>query len=236
MEDVLMKIHFLGTGAADWKQEEANTSQDFRRFSSILIDEVLLIDPGPCIPEFMQTFHCPALLDNCKHILVTHSHKDHYCQATIEALPQATLQSMETGDIWESEQHIVYAYAAHHGTTTDAVHYVIESKIDGKKLFYGCDGAWLYYETAMALQKHKLDLMIFDCTIGDIAGDYRIFEHNNIPMVVQMKETFRSRKCCNRFMVSHMARTLHPITHQETAEVLAQYNIETAYDNMVIAL
>ena len=231
-----MKIHFLGTGAADWKQNEANASQDFRRFSSILIDDTLLIDPGPCIPEFMKTFDCPSLLDNCKDILVTHSHIDHYSQATVDALPQATLHSMKTGDVWENDQYIVYAYAAHHGTATDAVHFVIESKADGKKLFYGCDGSLFYYETAIALQKHKLDLMILDCTIGDIAGDYRIFEHNNIPMVVQMKETFRNKRCCNRFMVSHMARTLHPITHKETADVLAQYDIETAYDNMILEL
>ena len=231
-----MKIHFLGTGAADWKQEEANPSRDFRRFSSILIDDVLLIDPGPCIPEFIQTFHCPTLLNQCKHILVTHTHKDHYCQSTVNNLPQAIVQPMKTGDILESEQHIIYAYAAHHGTSADAVHYVIESKMDGKKLFYGCDGAWFYYETAMALQRHKLDLMIFDCTIGDITGDYRIFEHNNIPMVVQMKETFRRQKCCNRFMVSHMARTLHPVSHDEAAAILAKYDMETAYDNMILEL
>ena len=131
-----MKLHFLGTGAADWKPELANASKDFRRYSSILIDDVLLIDPGPCIPEFMQTFDCPTLLDHCKHILTTHSHRDHYCQETVDALPQATLQPMKTGDVLESEQHIVYAYAAHHGTATDAVHFVIESKTDGKKLFY----------------------------------------------------------------------------------------------------
>ena len=231
-----MKLHFLGTGAADWKQNETNASKDFRRFSSILIDDTLLIDPGPCIPEFLETFQCPDLLNNCRNILVTHAHKDHFCQEIVDSLPQAKLQTLSNGDIWESEEHIVYAYAAHHGTSTEAVHFVIESKHDGKKLFYGCDGAWLYYETAMALQNHKLDLMIFDCTIGDIAGDYRIFEHNNIPMVYQMKETFRNRKCCDRFMVSHMARTLHPVSHAEAAAILKKYDIETAYDNMILEL
>ncbi len=231
-----MKIHFLGTGAADWDIKNPSTSQDFRRFSSILVDGVLLVDPGPCIPEFMESFGCPELLQNCRHIINTHRHKDHYSADTVARFSQIPFCPMAAGEVLETEEHIITAYAAHHGTVKDGVHFVVESKADGKRFFYGCDGAWLYYETAHALVQQKFDLMIFDCTIGDIAGDYRIFEHNNVAMVAEMKATFQSKGCCGRFMVSHLARTLHPATHGETAAVLEQYGFDTAWDNRVVEI
>jgi len=45
-----MKITFLGTGAADWPLERPSEYTEFRRLSSALIDETLLIDPGPQVP------------------------------------------------------------------------------------------------------------------------------------------------------------------------------------------
>lgn len=231
-----MKIHFLGTGAADWDINHPNTTRDFRRFSSILVDDCLLVDPGPCVREFMDSFGRPDLLDGCTHVINTHRHSDHYNQAMVDSLPAGLFHPITAGETFETESHIISAYAAHHGTVTDAVHFVIESKADGKRFFYGCDGAWLYYETAWALLKQKFDLMVFDCTIGDISGDYRIFEHNNVAMVAEMKATFQSRGCCDNFMVSHLARTLHPVTHEETAAVLAKHNIDVAWDDRVVIL
>ena len=38
-----MKITFLGTGAADWPMERVEGMTEFRRFSSALIDDVLLL-------------------------------------------------------------------------------------------------------------------------------------------------------------------------------------------------
>ena len=38
-----MKILFLGTGAADWPAEKPAGCKEFRRLSSALIDDVLLI-------------------------------------------------------------------------------------------------------------------------------------------------------------------------------------------------
>ena len=229
-----MKIHFLGTGAADWDINHPDTSENFRRYSSILVDGVLLVDPGPCIGEFMRSFGCADLLDGCRTVINTHRHSDHFSQDTVDSLDHAEFRAMKSGDVLDTDSHIITAYAAHHGTVKDGVHFVIESKMDGKRFFYGCDGAWLLYDTAWALMNQKFDLMIFDCTIGDIAGDYRVFEHNNADMVYQMKEAFRKRGCCENFMVSHLARTLHPLMHTETDAVFAKYGIRAAHDNMVI--
>lgn len=228
-----MKLHFLGTGAADWDIRLADASVDFRRNSSLLVSDSLLIDPGACLFEFEKTFGYENLYGGVKDVICTHKHGDHYNPDTLARLTAAGAQFHEiaAGETFENERWLIRAYAANHRTATDPVHFVVEDKSDGKRFFYGCDGAWMFYETYRALMElGHLDLMIFDCTIGDIHGDYRIFEHNNVAMVAEMKATFS--KLCPRFAVSHLARTLHP-AHKEAAAVLAKYGIETAYDNWI---
>jgi len=228
-----MKLHFLGTGAADFDITAYSRSQDFRRNSSLLIDDVLLIDPGACIFEFESTFGYTGLFDGVRDIVNTHRHSDHFNEASLGRLTDkgAVFHPMNSGDMLETDSHIIRAYEANHRTTENPVHFVIESKADGKRVFYGCDGAWLPYDTYRGLMSlGHIDLMIFDCTIGDINGDYRIFEHNNVAMVSQMRGTFS--RICPRFMVSHLARTLHP-GHSEASAILAGCGFETAYDDFI---
>ena len=232
-----MKLLFLGTGAADWDIRKADASPDFRRFSSLLADGRLLIDPGPCVFEFEKTFGYDGLYRNVTDVILTHPHGDHFSEETVSKLKEngAAFHPTDAGSVLELEHYVIRAYAANHRTAKDPVHFTVESKDDGKRFFYGCDGAWMFYETYRALLNDgPLDLMIFDCTIGDIRGDYRIFEHNNVAMVSEMAATFS--KICPRFMVSHLARTLHPATHAETAAVLAKYGLECARDNLRVTV
>lgn len=232
-----MKLHFLGTGAADWNQEDASNSIDFRRYSSLLVDGKLLIDPGPSIFEFAETFECPELFDGVTDIICTHRHSDHFSAESLARLTDkgAVFHELSAGDTAVFGGYKINAYAANHATAEHPMHFTVESLDDGKRFFYGCDGAWMFYDTYRAVMDlGKLDLMIFDCTIGDIHGDYRIFEHNNVAMVSEMSALFK--KICPRFMVSHLARTLHPSTHAETAAVLSKYGLETAHDNLIITV
>ena len=228
-----MKLHFLGTGAADWDLSRADDSIDFRRNSSLLVDGRLLIDPGKCVFEFEKTFGYRDLYAGVTDVICTHRHGDHYSPDTVARLEAmgAVFHPTEPWDTLELAHYTVRAYPANHRTAENPMHFVVESKDDGRRFFYGCDGAWLFYDTYRALcDLGHLDCMIFDCTIGDVRGDYRIFEHSNVAMVSEMKDTFS--KLCPRFLVSHLARTLHP-PHEEAAKVLAAHGIETAYDNWI---
>ena len=54
-----MEILFLGTGAADWPAETGSQGDERgldRRRTSVLVDGEILIDPGPDVPEALQTF------------------------------------------------------------------------------------------------------------------------------------------------------------------------------------
>lgn len=120
------------------------------------------------------------------------------------------------------------------------LNYVIESNEDGetKRLFYGLDSAWINLHTWLTIRTMKMQAMILECTIGDIDGDYRVFEHTSIPMLEIMLSSMRANHYCAedaRIYVSHMARTLHT-SHEELIERLKPLGVVPARDGMTIKI
>jgi len=68
---------------------------------------------------------------------------------------------------------------------------------------------------------------VLDATIGDVPGDYRVFEHNNLTMVLEMQRSLALY--VKRFCISHMARTLHG-TQKELEDRMRPHGIEVAFD------
>ena len=219
-----MKITFLGTGAADWHRKREGMTE-FRRFSSALIDGVLLIDPGPQVLDALV--ECGKDAARIQYIINTHKHKDHFCEETIRALEAygAVFADLNDEDCTKLGAYTVRAYAGNHSTCEKTVHFIIT---DGERtLFYGLDGAWLLYEEVQAIKKYHPDFAVFDATIGNIDGDYRIFEHNNLNMVLEMKKTLEPY--IGTFAISHMARTLHT-DHKTLSTDMQVHGIAVAYD------
>lgn len=227
-----MRLFFLGTGAADWPLERPVDYTEFRRLSSAIVDDVLLIDPGPQVPESLTTYGKD--LRKIRYIINTHEHGDHFNPATVACLQAqgaefVTFLPFETKKLGD---YIVTALQGNHGTCPNTLHYIIEDA-QGHRLFYGLDGAWLLYEEVAAIKAHSIDYAVLDATIGDVPGDYRIFEHNNLNMVLEMQRTLAPY--VKKFCISHMARTLH--TDQKTlAETMAPYQIDVAYDGFEVII
>lgn len=78
-----MELLFLGTGAADWDLAQRREGEFFRRFSSLLIDGTLLIDPGPHIFDYAECAGEPQLFAGVRAVAVTHSHADHVNAASL---------------------------------------------------------------------------------------------------------------------------------------------------------
>lgn len=226
-----MKITFLGTGAADWPLQKPDGYMEFRRLSSALIDDVLLIDPGPQVIYALEDLgKSPAKI---KYIINTHSHRDHFSQETLSHLESlgATFILLSDGEVKTVGQYTIRAYKGNHDTCKNTVHFIIT---DGERtLFYGLDGAWLLYDEVQAIKEYKPDFAVLDATIGDIDGDYRIFEHNNLNMVLEMKKSLENY--IGKFCISHMARTLHT-DHKNLSEKMKQCNIITAHDGLEIEI
>ncbi|MBO5745576.1 MAG: MBL fold metallo-hydrolase [Clostridia bacterium] len=225
-----MKITFLGTGAADWSPKKPETGEH-RWLSSALINDDLLIDPGPCVLDAIEKFKIDA--QKIKYIIVTHRHGDHFNEETLKSLCGlgAELVEFSAEDEKKVGKYTVKAVPANHPTCVPTVHFFID---DGeKRIFYGLDGAWLLMSEVDAIKEKHVDLAVLDATIGNRPGDYRIFEHNNLKMVVEMKETLS--KYIDRFVISHMARTLHD-PHDVLAAEMQKENIETAFDGLVLEI
>lgn len=226
-----MKITFLGTGAADWPLNKPDEYTEFRRFSSALIDDTLLIDPGPQVLEALEDLgKSPAKI---QYVINTHRHDDHFSQETLdffEALG-AEFIPLTDGDVKVIGQYTVRAYKGNHATCENTVHFMISDNT--RTIFYGLDGAWLSYNEAQAIKTYQPDFAVLDATIGDAAGDYRIFEHNNLAMVLEMQKALRP--FVKEFCISHMAHTLHT-DHQTLCENMKKNHIRVAYDGLEVAI
>jgi hypothetical protein len=135
-------------------------------------------------------------------ILYTHSHRDHYDPALLEAIAPVRVHAHRSwaGDIrvpgaevvpfdvlsdFEVAGLRVTALPSNHSTERSyetTVHFVVRS--GGCSFFYATDGAWLLNAEWHALQREELDAAVFDATVGELyPADYRIFEHNTVGMV-----------------------------------------------------
>lgn len=221
-----MKLLFLGTGAADYNESHRHMD-GYRRNTSLLIDDCLLIDPGPSVLEALDTFGVRR--ESIRYIINTHSHPDHYCQQTVDALTATGAQFVHFADGEEKtlDGYRITALRGNH--SIPVLHYVIS---DGEKsLFYGLDCAWLLYSEIAYLREHPVDYAVLDGTIGFIEGDYRVFEHCSMDMVLTMWKSMRD--FVGKMCVSHMARTLHT-DHQTLAREMAKHSVEVAYDGYIV--
>ncbi len=254
----MAELLFLGTGAADWDITDKKTGEFFRRNSAALLDETLMIDCGAHIFDFAEDYGNPDLYAGVTDILITHYHGDHFQAESVKKIAKnrkirvmgdsrvqndlAGTPNIElvTPELYTEQQignYKVLPMLANHEIVAMgdqyALHYIITTP-DGKVIFYGCDGAWILRPTWNKMLEYKFDIMVFDCTVGD-SDDWRLFEHNTIPMLRTMMKEIREKgliKDGGMAIASHLARTLH-VSHEETVKILEKLDMKTAYDGMV---
>lgn len=252
-----MKLQFLGTGAADWGEYNP-ANPDSRGFAAALIDDKILIDCGPTIVTAIKHFGID--MDGLSDILITHSHSDHFDLDLMRYLAEARKAStplnvcgplpaveqindldldiittvLQPGDEVEILGNKITALAANHETqhqNENALHYFFDTP-ENKNLLYALDGAWFTKPTWEFLWKKKLDCIIWDFTIGDTSGDWRIFEHNSLEMLDVMTKTFKKEGVFHKdtqVLLSHMAKTLCSPREVLTSKLLP-YGFRLAFD------
>ena len=215
-----MKLLFLGTGAADTDMHFFEPSINFRRNSSALVNNDLLIDPGPHIFHFADVNGRPDLFDNIKNIIVTHSHKDHFnpenfrriyektgCtlwadRACIRRLTEAygeefasSINYVETLPLqtYDIGNYKVSSLYSNHATPDQAEVTRVYYITDGERsLYYGCDSSWIPTRSWNFIKEKPINTLVFELTCGDLApDDWRLFEHNTIDMLELMMRMFK---------------------------------------------
>ena len=135
-----------------------------------------------------------------------------------------------------SDALTVTGMPANHDGDAHPQHFMIECC--GKRLFYGCDGAWLLNETYGFMRRKRFDALILDATVGDYEGDLRMSEHNSIPMIRLMLPSLRKVGIIDgqsALWLSHIAPSLHA-PHERTVEIARAFGADVAYDGLKIEI
>ncbi len=255
-----MELLFLGTGAADWPDPGPRVGKG-RRFSSLLLNQTLLVDCNAMTPAACDEFAVDV--NRLTDIVIGHPHGDHYspdglmavAKRRLPSLPPLTLHlnAPTVAELLEQQPDFastfsvspylpgdciccngfqITSFLANHFDGVKAAQLFIESD-SHETLFYGLDGAWLLRKTFEFLRTRSIDGIIWDSTSGD-NDDWRLFEHNNLDMIRLMTKTLRlvgTLKPTTRQFCTHLARSLCP-PHEEFAPKLATEGYELAYDGL----
>lgn len=256
-----IKIQFLGTCACDYSPKLENEFKkkfdfDARRSSALLVEDTILIDCGEHTLNSLDILGIDY--NQITDILITHTHDDHFNEKHIEKIAKNRhvplrlwlREDAEISDISNTELIkmkpfekyelsnglFVSPLISNHDPKAFPQHFLLEK--DDKKIFYGCDGAWFLTDTYNYLNNKNLDLMILDATVGDYEGDYRMSEHNSIPMIRLMLPSLKNNHTINektKIVLSHIAPSLHK-SHSETVEIAKGFGAEVAYDGLIMEL
>ncbi len=254
-------LTFLGTSACDFSpklQDEYKNKfdEDARRAACVLFNDRYLIDCGP---------HCCNSLgiikkkhSDIRDIFFTHLHSDHFdltnirkiardCNrplrlwvredARVAEIPNTEIIRMKKKNRYNvADGMTVTSLSANHDEESSPQWLLFEK--NNKKFLYALDGAWYILDTYNYLKRAHLDLVVADATVGDTEGDYRMAEHNSIPMIRLMLPSLKKVEIIDKetkFVLSHIAPTLHKphIIEEKTAEKM---DTILAFDGMKISV
>ncbi len=252
---------FLGTCAADFgnlKKADYNDrfDNDARRSSCMMIGDNILIDCGFHTMDSLRI--AKKDISEITDLFITHFHADHFIKEHAEMIADgkatplrlwcrrdASVPQMKNVDVIRMEEGEYYhegtgtnakAVYANHEESSFPQHYVF--CIDGVKMMYATDGGWMTTRAIQYLKKNEIDILIIDATCGECIGEYRIFEHNSLPMLRMMIPSLKkigAIKKNGRIYLTHVAPSLHK-PHYELQESVKEDGFIVAYDGMTFTI
>lgn len=256
-----MKFLFLGTCACDYSPKlegEFLHKFDFdaRRSSCALLEEKYLIDCGEHALQSLEISETDVT--KITDIFITHLHSDHFNASHIAEIAKrrggglrlwvqesANLPEIEGVEIKRMSYFETYRAGedlrvtglnANHDRDSSPQYLYFE--YDGRRVLYATDGAWLLNETYYFLKNKACDFVVIDATVGDYVGDFRMGEHNSIPMIRMMLPSLKKWGVITddtKIYLSHLAPSLHA-PHAETVKIAAKDGLFVAYDGLEIDL
>ena len=256
------RLLFLGSGAADWPpfEDGAPFPQPFvyRSNASLLVDGHILIDCGPKTMTRLSALGCQA--EQITDLMITHSHSDHYDADQVYALSDlprpkplriwypagvelrlssfkhVELYALHPGDVAIPRGYSVLALAANHPVRTTSeipLAYLFDNEIC--RWLYATDGAWFNaHSWRRFCDEPAINALIIDCTLGEVVGDWRVFEHNSLAMVKQIVAVMRHNGLfapAAQVVLTHLAKETH-LPHLELARQVAAEGLTVAFDGM----
>lgn len=248
---------FLGTSAANFPllrtgKYEGVFDKNARRSSCMLIGESFLVDCGMHTMDSLRI--AQKDISKITDVFITHFHADHFNKDYVEEIAKGKstplrlwcrrnteVPPMENVDIIKMEQGTYYHVApgfnakavdANHEASSFPQHYVFD--LDGKKVLYATDGAWMLESAFRYLKGAKLDVVILDATCGEELNERRLAEHNSLPMLRLLVPFMRTTDIIRedtKVYLTHIAPSLHK-PHDEIQQQVQEDGFIVAYDGM----
>ncbi len=240
-------------------------SAEHRRNAALLLNDRVLIDCGPGVPGALRILGIPPA--QITDLLVTHTHADHICPSAVASvaaavsaagrpplrvwcepgaafrfagIPGLALQPLtppQTADVSDLQVTPLFSNHLVEDSPERTLHFFIEQQ--NRRLFYGCDGAWLLSAEYAFLLGKQIDVFVFDGTVGDDGSDFRMATHNSLPMIRLMLQALRPQKVFaedGRILLSHIAPTLYGMDAAAMEALLQRDGLTAACDGMTIRL
>ena len=259
-----LSVTFLGTCACNYSRYQHRFSEDLRdrfdrdtrRASALWVEGGLMIDCGPHAMGALAVAGIPA--SAVTDLLLTPLHRDHFCPEAVQELALAKGVPLR---LWVSEEAIlpplenvtvipmekfrpyitesgwtVTGVSANHDPDAFPQHLLLER--DGKRMLYATDGAWFMTKTYYHLKDSHLDLLILDATCGEGEGEYRIAEHNTLPMIRLMLPSLQTMGIIDEhteIYLTHLAPSLHR-SNEETEMLAEAMGCQVAYDGTELSI
>ncbi len=256
----MIRLRFLGTGGLGARPKN-KLLRDYRRFSSLLIDDHIIIDPSEDIFEFEESFMLSGMTKAITDVFITHSHIDHFSVVAIERLSKEkrlrvyatealknelfTLENIEFIKIKPLSlirigKYSILPLPSNHITEIKdeiTLNFLLEA--EEKTIFYGLDGAMINPEAFRILKEVKLDTAILECALATSAYSSLSVNHNNFASVTVIKDIFLSSGVADentKFILSHIPTSKKHSLHEELSAAAEGTPFKIAYDGYFLGV
>ena len=249
-----ISVKTLGTGAADHEWDRIGDA-DVRGSATTLLDNKIMIDCG--VTGISNLTRAGINPKDVEVLMITHSHIDHCNVNEIDKLLKLSDKKIKIiADKWvidsikevnenfeamplacgeESEIYnniSVLVLPANHEVPGKDIprHYLFKTSCGN--LLYALDGAWMIRQARKFIGQTKLDMIIWDATMSQ-AGNWRIFEHNDVTMINTMFQVLKTDGVASentQVILTHMARTLWPQFQEDCQAIADEYGFMAAFD------
>lgn len=252
----MTELRFTGTGSLGSHRCKNKLSREYRRFSSLLIDGKIIIDPSEDLFEFEDSFMLSDTTEDIEAVIVTHTHLGHLSLNAIERLSSRhrgltvygneavcralsgigniRLKSLSPFEIFSVCGYEIIALPANHITDNPREATLNFLFRNGKSFFYGLDGGFINPMAYKVLREVKPELYILDCALGDEKISEASVYHNNLDGALKIRELLINSGVATeetRFILSHLPSEKRREIHEELSLKLEEYpSVKAAYD------
>lgn len=253
----MIELKFLGTGALGTARVKNKLSKDYRRFSTLLINDDLIIDPSEDVFEFSETFQIRDICDGVETVLITSSEPDKLSITALERLASkkqiyacaskavsplisdvngVSALTVDPFTIIEAKKYRIVPLPANHVTDNRGeITYSYLITCEDKNILYSPGAAFIHPVAWQFLCEMKLDAIIMDCALGNLPYSEKCVSFNNLSLASAVKDIMISSGVAKegaKFILTNMPTGRKLPAHEQIVQAIEAEGLpfKVAYD------